>query len=210
MSLVLDSVVLSALGRPLFAPVSVRVAAAEVVTVMGPSGCGKSSLLAHVSGTLPPGLSASGRVLLEGRDLDGLPAEARRVGVVFQDPLLFPHLSVGENLAFGLARSVRGAARRAQVAEALEAAGLSGMAARDPATLSGGQRARVALLRTLLAAPRAVLLDEPFASLDAPLRRQMRGFVLDHLAAAGVPAILVTHDAAEAAGRVITLDPPVV
>jgi putative thiamine transport system ATP-binding protein len=155
-----------------------------------------------------PGFDVTGRVLLDGRDLSGLGPQARRIGLLFQDDLLFPHLSVGENLAFALPASVRGrAAREARIDAALEAADLHGFAGRDPATLSGGQRARVALMRCLLSAPRALLLDEPFSRLDADLRRQMRDFVFGQVRAEGIPAILVTHDledAAAAGGKVIS------
>jgi putative thiamine transport system ATP-binding protein len=120
--------------------------------------------------------------------------------MLFQDDLLFPHLSVGGNLAFALPASVRPrSARRGRIAAALADGGLAGFEDRDPATLSGGQRARVALLRTLLAAPRALLLDEPFSRLDAPLRDGFRRFVFDHARSAGLPTILVTHDAQDAA-----------
>ena len=198
--------------RALFAPLDLTIAPGEVVTVMGPSGVGKSSLIAHIGGHLAPGLTGEGRVILDGVDITTLPAEARRVGVMFQDATLFPHLSVGDNLAFGLARSVRGrAARRAAVEAALEQAGLAGTADRDPATLSGGQRTRVALMRTLLAAPRALLLDEPFAALDAATRGEIRAFVLTHAASQGVPVLLVTHDegdATAAGGRIVRLSQP--
>nr|WP_318010320.1 ATP-binding cassette domain-containing protein [Modicisalibacter tunisiensis] len=140
--------------------------------------------------------------------LDGLPAERRRVGLLFQDPLLFPHLSVGGNLAFGMAPGGRRRERRARVAEALAQAGLAGYADRDPATLSGGQKARVALLRVLLSEPRAMLLDEPFSSLDVALRNGLRRQVVAEIARRGLPALLVTHDPADAeaaGGRVITL-----
>ena len=148
-------------------------------------------------GTLDPAFSAAGRVWLGEREITGLPPEARRVGILFQDDLLFPHLSVGDNLAFGLPASVRGrAARRARVEAALAEADLAGFADRDPATLSGGQRARVAVMRTLLAEPRALLLDEPFNRLDAELRDRFRGFVFTR--AARLPTLLVTHDAADA------------
>jgi len=180
-----------------------RVAPGEVLSVMGPSGSGKSTLLSVLIGRPDPGFDVTGRVLLDGRDLSGLGPQARRIGLLFQDDLLFPHLSVGENLAFALPASVRGrAAREARIDAALEAADLHGFAGRDPATLSGGQRARVALMRCLLSAPRALLLDEPFSRLDADLRRQMRAFVFGQVRAEEIPAILVTHDMedAEAAG----------
>ncbi|MGA1274914.1 MAG: ATP-binding cassette domain-containing protein, partial [Gemmobacter sp.] len=125
--------------------------------------------------------------------------------------VLFPHLAVADNLAFGRDPGGRGrAARRAAVDEALARAGLGGMGGRDPATLSGGQRARAALMRALLARPRAILLDEPFASLDAGLRAEMRAFTFERIRAEGIPALLVTHDAEDAAaagGPVLTLAP---
>lgn len=180
----------------------------EVLTLMGPSGSGKSTLLALVMGGLPPAFAATGRVTLDGRDLAGLPPEARRVGILYQDPLLFPHLDVAANLAFGLPRGGTRSARRAAVEAALAEIDLDGYGARDPATLSGGQGARVALMRTLLARPRALLLDEPFSKLDAGLRAQMRRLVFERARAARVPVLLVTHDEADAAaagGRVIRL-----
>lgn len=189
--------------QPLFPPLSLRVAGGEVGTIMGPSGVGKSTLLDAIGGHLAAGFTVEGEVILNGRRLDGLPPEARRIGLMFQDAVLFPHLSVGDNLAFGLGPGVRGrAARAAAVTGALDQAGLSGMERRDPATLSGGQRARVALMRTLLAEPLALLLDEPFSKLDATLRDEMRAFTFGHIRDRGIPALMVTHDPqdAEAAG----------
>ena len=175
------------------------VAPGEVVTVMGPSGCGKSSLLSWLCGTLEPAFEACGRILLDGVEVQGTPPERRRIGILFQDDLLFPHLSVGENLAFALPSSVQGRReRRTRVEAALREADLAGFARRDPATLSGGQRARVALMRTLLAEPRALLLDEPFGKLDSQLRQRVRRFVLDHARESGLPSLLVTHDPADA------------
>ncbi len=196
-----------AAGRSLFAPITLEVASGAVVTVMGPSGVGKSSLLAWACGALDPALRGVGRVLLDGADVTGLPAERRRIGILFQDDLLFPHLSVGGNLGFGLPP---GPGRRARIEAALAEAELPGMANRDPATLSGGQRARVALMRALLAQPRALLLDEPFGRLDAGLRGRFRSFVFAHAAAAGLPVLLVTHDpddAAAAGGPVVQMLP---
>jgi putative thiamine transport system ATP-binding protein len=208
MSLILDRLAITRHGRPLIGPLSLTVAPGEMVTVMGPSGAGKSTLLDVVTGTLAPAFRATGRVTLDGRDLTGLAPEARAVGLLFQDPMLFPHLSVAGNLAFGMPRSVRRAERRARVEAALSEAGLAGMGERDPATLSGGQAARVALMRVLLSEPRTLLLDEPFSRLDVALRARMRDFVRQHVTRRGLPALLVTHDPADAGGRVIRLDQP--
>lgn len=197
-------------GRRFLGPLSLDVAPGEVVTVMGPSGCGKSSLLAFVCGTLDPALSGAGRILLNGADIGAHPPEQRRVGILFQDDLLFPHLSVAGNLAFGLPPAMRDRkARRARIEEALAEADMAEFYDRDPATLSGGQRARVALLRTLLSEPCALLLDEPFAKLDVALRARFRSFVFDHARAQELPTLLVTHDpqdAADAGGPVIEID----
>lgn len=180
----------------------------EVLTVMGPSGSGKSTLLAFIAGFLAPDFTASGRILLDRHDITALAAEKRGIGLLFQDPLLFPHLSVAGNLRFGLRRAMPDKADR--VERALEQIGLAGFGGRDPATLSGGQKARVALMRLLLSTPRAVLLDEPFSRLDTHLRHEMRQLVFDRLRAAGLPSLLVTHDredAEDAGGRVIELAP---
>lgn len=193
-------------GRALLADFDLAVGPGETVTVMGPSGCGKSSLLSYLCGTLEPIFEASGRIWLDGVPIDELPPERRRIGILFQDDLLFPHLSVGENLAFALPSAVRGRReRQARIEAALREADLAGFAKRDPATLSGGQRARVALMRTLLAEPRALLLDEPFGKLDSALRHRVRRFVFDHARQAGLATLLVTHEAAdaEAAGGVV-------
>jgi putative thiamine transport system ATP-binding protein len=196
-------------GRTLFAPLDLVIDGGECVTLMGPSGCGKSTLLNFIAGTLDPVFTASGSVSIGDTPLDGLAPEHRRVGILFQDDLLFPHLSVGGNLAFALPAHVRGrSARQTRIESALAEAELPGFAQRDPATLSGGQRARVALMRTLLAQPRALLLDEPFNRLDAQLRGDFRAFVISHARERGLPILLVTHDEADASavgGRVIRL-----
>ena len=133
-------------------------------------------------------------------DLTALPAEDRHAGILFQDPLLFPHMSVGGNLLFAIPPVVKGRPERlAMAAAALDGVGLAGMAERDPATMSGGQKARVALARALLSAPRMLLLDEPFSKLDAGLRQQMRELVFGKARASGLPVLLVTHDEADAA-----------
>lgn len=198
-------------GRVLLGPINATVAPGECLTVMGPSGCGKSTLLAFLAGTLDPMFTAQGRVRIGASDLTQCPPEQRHIGILFQDDLLFPHLSVGANLAFALPASVRPfSARRERVDQALADAGLEGFAYRDPATLSGGQRARVAVMRTLSAEPRALLLDEPFSKLDAQLRGDFRRFVFDHARGRGLPTVLVTHDEADAlaaGGPVIRIAP---
>lgn len=180
----------------------------EVLTIMGPSGVGKSTLLSFVTGTLAKDFKAMGQIWLDGQDITHVAPHQRRVGILFQDDLLFPHLSVGANLAFGLQPGGTRAERLARVEAALEEVGLAGYADRDPATLSGGQKARVALMRMLLSEPCALLLDEPFSRLDAARRAQVRDMVFDRARARQLPVLMVTHDASDAAatgGKVITL-----
>jgi putative thiamine transport system ATP-binding protein len=192
----LDQVQISVQQRVLVRGLGARIARGEVLAVMGASGSGKSSLLAWIAGTLEPPFEARGRLTLDADDLTHLPIQQRRIGLLFQDDLLFPHFSVRDNLLFALPTGLR-AERVAAANTALAEAGLGGYGERMPASLSGGQRSRVSLLRTLLAEPHAVLLDEPFSKLDTTLRAQMRDFTFGLLRARGVPAVLVTHDAAD-------------
>ena len=177
---------------------SMAIRGGEVATVMGASGPGKSSLLASIAGFLDPVFTAAGSIKLNGEDLSAKPAEKRQIGLLFQDALLYPHLSVGGNLLFGLPHGLTAAQRRERGEQALDSVGLAGFYDRDPATLSGGQQSRVALMRLLLSEPKAVLLDEPFANLDAQLKTQTRDLVFDTLMAASIPALLVTHDRQDA------------
>ena len=188
-----------ALGQRDLLAVDAVVPPGSVLSVMGPSGSGKSSLLAFIGGFLDPAFSAEGHVSVDGLTLDRLAPQERKAGILFQDALLFPHLSVGANLLFAIPESVHGRARRRQRAEeALADIGLEGYFDRDPDTLSGGQKARVALQRTLLSTPRLLLLDEPFSRLDLDLRAQVRQLVFDQARAAKLPVVLVTHDPADA------------
>ncbi len=199
--------------------VSLEVAPGEIVCLLGPSGDGKTTLLRLVAGleSLQHGeIALDGRALAQpGREA---PPEERNVGFVFQDYALFPHLTVADNVAFGLRRVPRGD-RPWRVAEALARVGLEAHAQAWPHQLSGGQQQRVALARALAPRPAALLLDEAFASLDARLRAQVRDDTLHVLQESGIPAVVVTHDAEEAmfladrialmrGGRIVQLGTP--
>lgn len=202
--LALNQIKLSTPGHTLLDDFSLTVTSNKIVTIMGPSGCGKSTLLAYICGTLAHSIQATGEIRLNDNNITLLPPEQRRVGILFQDDLLFPHLSVADNLLFGLKPGVQN--RSQKVEAALAEAELSGFGQRDPTTLSGGQRARVALMRTLLAEPAALLLDEPFSKLDSNTKIRLRRFVFDHAREQQLPTLLVTHDRADAkaaGGRVI-------
>jgi putative thiamine transport system ATP-binding protein len=206
--LILEGITLWLGCKRLLGPLDLAIGPGEIATLMGPSGSGKSSLLAYLCGTLDPAFRAAGRIRLAGEEIGGLPPERRRVGILFQDDLLFPHLSVAGNLAFGLPPGLNRRERRERIAAALAEAGLGGFQAHDPATLSGGQRARVALLRMLLSEPRALLLDEPFGRLDSRLRNRFRRLVFERARAHGLPVLMVTHDeedARAASGRIVTV-----
>ena len=200
-------------GAPLLTLPPLRVAPGEVLTLMGPSGCCKSSLLAALAGVLPPGgpIRLTGDILLGTHRLTPLPPPERGVGILFQDDLLFAHLTVAENLMFGMPAHLKGmAARQTRAHEALAEVGLEAQADKLPGALSGGQKARVSLLRALLAEPRALLLDEPFSRLDKPLRAAFRTLVFERLRTQAIPALLVTHDEEDAPGTILQLIPPAI
>ncbi len=191
--------------------VDLRVAPGEVLAVLGPNGAGKSTLLRVLAGLLPPdgGRVAVGGTVWSDRDVH-VPAHRRSLGVVFQDALLFPHLTVGENVAFGLrTRGVRRAARQEAAEAWLRRVGLEGLAGRRPAELSGGQAQRAALARALVGDPALLLLDEPLSALDARTRLVVRAELRRHLAAFGGSTVLVTHDPVDAmalADRVVVVE----
>ena len=193
-----------------------QITGGEILTVMGPSGSGKSSLLNWLTGTLSSSFTATGEVWLNNENVSHLPTHLRHIGVLYQDALLFSHLSVAGNIAFAMPQDNNNSAeklnkkqRREKIEQALEQVSLAGMGNRHPDNLSGGQQARVALLRTLLSAPKAILLDEPFSKLDTQLRVDTRQLVFEQIRTHKLPAIMVTHDYsdAEAAnGKVIHLE----
>jgi iron(III) transport system ATP-binding protein len=197
--------------------IDVAVEEGEVLALLGPSGCGKTTTLRLVAGFERPN---DGRVVLDGTEVAGpqrfVPPERRRVGVVFQDYALFPHLTVAQNVGYGVRDR---ATRTRRVAEMLDLVGLAGEASRLPHELSGGQQQRVALARALAPEPALVLLDEPFSNLDAALRVRVRGEVRGILGEARATAVFVTHDQEEAlsladrvavmrAGRVLQVGEP--
>lgn len=187
--------------------VTLEVGAGEFVSLLGPSGCGKTTLLRMIAGFEEP---TSGELFLDGRPVTHLPPNARGTAMVFQSYALFPHLTVFENVAFGLRvrdeppRDIAG-----RVAEALGLVGLGGLEQRSPDQLSGGQQQRVALARAVVTRPRVLLLDEPLSNLDAKLREQMRVELRRIQRELGITAIYVTHDQVEAmtlADRIVVLD----
>jgi ABC-type Fe3+/spermidine/putrescine transport system ATPase subunit len=183
-------------GHLAVSDVSFDVADGEFFTMLGPSGCGKTTTLRMIAGLET---ATAGRVTIAGRDATGVPARLRNIGMVFQSYALFPHLSVFENVAYGLRiRRVAQAEIRARVAECLDLLALAPLAERLPGMLSGGQQQRVSIARALVYRPPVLLLDEPLANLDAKLRVQMRDEILRVQRSLGVMVLYVTHDQEEA------------
>jgi ABC-type Fe3+/spermidine/putrescine transport system ATPase subunit len=182
--------------RPLLQNASLQVSAGEIVALLGPSGSGKSTLLKIVAGLQVPD---AGRVWWDGRDITDVPPERRGFALMFQDFALFPHLSVLDNVAFGLIEQRLGRRdAQAQAAQMLTVFGLADLARRRVWDLSGGEQQRVALARALITQPQALLLDEPFSALDADLRVALRDEFRTRIKTAGMPTLLVTHDEQEA------------
>jgi ABC-type Fe3+/spermidine/putrescine transport system ATPase subunit len=168
----------------------------ETLALVGPSGCGKTTALNLIAGLAEPEF---GSVAIDGADITNLPAWKRNISVVFQDLALFPHLDVGGNIAYGLfIRRVPKKERRIIVEQTLEIVRLKGYAQRRIDTLSGGELQRVAIARSLASSPRLLLLDEPFSSLDAPLRKNLRRDFLEIRSHSKAPCIFITHDREEA------------
>lgn len=204
-TLTLDSLAVKKDGRTLIC-VDTQVMPGSITTIMGPSGIGKSLLLAAIAGVLPAAFSYSGSVYYEDIELTAMPAHERQLGMLFQDPLLFEHMNVAQNIMFGMQQNESSKQHRADTL--LADVGLQGYGQRAVQALSGGQQARVALLRTLASSPRAVLLDEPFSKLDMQTRQQTRRWVFDNIRQQSLPCIMVTHDeddAVDAQGPVITI-----
>jgi iron(III) transport system ATP-binding protein len=214
-----DSITCGYDDTPVVEDLSFHVSRGEIVSLLGPSGCGKTTVLRAVAGFEPV---SAGTVQIDGRLVSApgrlVPPEARAIGMVFQDYALFPHLSVADNIAFGLRRA-KPRERIATVHRMLVATGLDGLGERYPHELSGGQQQRVALARALAPHPSLLLLDEPFSNLDVELRERLSLEVRDILKAQGITGILVTHDQHEAfavcdkvgvmqGGRILQWDAP--
>ncbi|WP_318511370.1 ATP-binding cassette domain-containing protein [Photobacterium leiognathi] len=181
-------------GDILLASFNLHIAKGEIVTLMGPSGCGKSTLLNYLAGHLNPEFTAKGTLTLNNQAITEVPAHLRNIGVLFQDDLLFPHLTVWENLAFALPNNIKGNERKHQALTALAQLELAELANAYPHQISGGQRARISLTRLLMAKPQLILLDEPFSKLDSALRQQFRDWVFQQIQQASIPTLMVTHD----------------
>ena len=187
---------LRGVSRSLLRGLDLQVAAGETVAVLGPSGSGKSTLLKIIAGLEAPD---AGQVFLDGKDISDLPPHRRQCGLLFQDFALFPHLSVQDNVAFGLVeQGQRRAVSRAQAVDMLQRFGLGPHIDAKVWQLSGGEQQRVALARALITAPRILLLDEPFSALDAALRETLRAEFQQRIAQTGMAVVWVTHDEAEA------------
>ena len=198
MSLDIALRVLRLAHTPLLHNLNLSIPNGVIHTLMGASGSGKSSLLAAICGTLSEPLVFEGAIFLNAQPIEHLPTERRQIGILFQEDLLFAHMTVAENLLFAVPPGPRPARLKA-VTQGLQDLDMSDFANANPATLSGGERARVALMRALLAQPLALLLDEPFSKLDSALRERLRHFVFDQVKQRHIPVLLVTHDRADIA-----------
>lgn len=197
MMLSLDNISLKLGARTLIQPFSLAIEPGSIVTLMGASGSGKSSLLSFIGGELAEAFVATGDITLNRIKLNHIAPEKRKIARLFQDDLLFPHMTVGENILFAIPQAPA-QMRQQKMREALQLVELDGFEARAPHTLSGGQRARVALVRSLVAQPLAILLDEPFSKLDPALRAAIRAMTFNLIREQKIPALLVTHSHSDA------------
>ena len=185
---------ISPVEKILIENLNIKIENGEILCVFGESGVGKSSLINVISGVHDENFSFEGEIRLNGKNLNNTPTEKRKIGLLLQDGTLFPHLTVEQNLFFGMNKSLKRSEKNNLIIEYLDKANMSGFQDRYPNSLSGGQKARIACLRAILSEPDALLLDEPFSSLDPSQRDSFRQFVVKHVKKANIPCLLVTHD----------------
>ena len=180
--------------KPFIKNLNLKINNGNILCVFGKSGVGKSSLINVIAGSNEDNLSFEGEIILNGKILNNIPIEKRKIGLLLQDGALFPHLTVEQNIYFGMNRKLKSKEKLNVINENLKNANMEGFQNRYPHTLSGGQKARIACLRAILSEPKALLLDEPFSSLDPEHRNTFRKFVIDKVKESKIPCLLVTHD----------------
>ena len=180
--------------KPFIKNLNLKINNGNILCVYGKSGVGKSSLINIIAGTTEDNLLFEGEIILNGKILNNIAIEKRKIGLLLQDGALFPHLTVEQNIYFGMNRKLKSKEKLNVINENLKNANMEGFQNRYPHTLSGGQKARIACLRAILSEPKALLLDEPFSSLDPEHRNTFRKFVIDKVKESKIPCLLVTHD----------------
>ena len=180
--------------KPFIKNLNLKINNGNILCVFGKSGVGKSSLINVIAGTTEDNLLFEGEIILNGKILNNIAIEKRKIGLLLQDGALFPHLTVEQNIYFGMNRKLKSKEKLDVINENLKNANMEGFQNRYPHTLSGGQKARIACLRAILSEPKALLLDEPFSSLDPEHRNTFRKFVIDKVKESKIPCLLVTHD----------------
>lgn len=180
--------------KPFIKNLNLKINNGNILCVFGKSGVGKSSLINVIAGTTEDNLLFEGEIILNGKILNNIAIEKRKIGLLLQDGALFPHLTVEQNIYFGMNRKLKSKEKLNIINENLKNANMEGFQNRYPHTLSGGQKARIACLRAILSEPKALLLDEPFSSLDPEHRNTFRKFVIDKVKESKIPCLLVTHN----------------
>ena len=190
----LENVSLSFSKKPLFEPFNLKIPNGDICLLQAKSGAGKTSLLRWIAGISDTDMVSEGRIYLNGCEINKLPAEKRQIGILFSEPMLFPHLTVEENIGIGITASIQRKKRDELIHDSLAKAGLRGIEKRDPLSLSTGQQTRVSLIRTVLSKPHLLLLDEPFSNLDEDIRKITVNYVLEEIKLLNIPVLMVSHD----------------
>ena len=195
MALVLENInITDCNNKVLISSLNLSIKPGQILSLMGPSGCGKSTLLNVIAGHPINDFTTSGNIYLNDQLINKVPVEKRKIGMLFQDDLLFPHLNIWQNLALALPNSIKKTQRKEKALDVLDNLDLQFLANKAPDNVSGGQRARISLMRMLIAEPNAILLDEPFSKLDSTLRKDFRDWVFTQIKIHKLPTLMVTHD----------------